>query len=59
MTSLYDKLGGKPAVNAVIDKFYQLILSDQEVKHFFEGMDMGKQSCRMKQFLMLVTGGPN
>ena len=59
MTTLFDKLGGKPAVNAVVDKFYELMLSDQEVQHFFEGVDMGNQSCRMKQFITLVTGGPN
>ena len=35
------------------------MLADPEVSHFFASTDMSKQRCRMKQFLSLVTGGPN
>lgn len=48
MTSLYQKLGGKAAVSAVVDKFYELMLADQNVRHFFATTDMEKQRCRQK-----------
>lgn len=52
-------MGGKAAVSAVVDRFYQIMLADDEVSHFFGSTDMEKQRCRMKQFITLVTGGPN
>ena len=59
MASLYEKLGGEGAVGAVVDRFYDLLLADPQVNHFFKATDMSKQRCRQKQFIMLVTGGPH
>ena len=56
---LYDRLGGPAAINAVVDRFYEYMLTDSIVKHFFETTDMKKQAERQKQFITLVTGGPN
>lgn len=35
------------------------MLKDPIVNHFFEKTDMNKQLARQKQFITLVTGGPN
>jgi hemoglobin len=35
------------------------MLADPLVNHFFSGTDMPKQASRQKQFLSVVTGGPN
>ena len=59
MASLFDRLGGEAAISAVVDKFYEYMLVDPIVKHFFETTDMKKQAARQKQFITLVTGGPN
>ena len=59
MASLYDRLGGEAAISAVVDKFYEFMLSDDITKHFFANIDMKKQATRQKQFITLVTGGPN
>ena len=59
MASLFDRLGGEPAISAVVDKFYEYMLVDPITKHFFETIDMKKQAERQKQFIILVTGGPN
>ena len=59
MASLFDRLGGEGAISAVVDKFYEFMLSDQVTKPFFETVDMKKQAARQKQFITLVTGGPN
>ena len=57
--SLYEQLGGKPAVEAAVDLFYRKVLTDNRIKHFFSGVDMDKQMAKQKAFLTLVFGGPN
>lgn len=57
--SLYDQLGGEPAVNAAVDIFYRKMLSDDRVSRFFEGVDMDRQASKQKAFLTMVFGGPN
>ncbi len=67
MTSLYDRLGGEGAIASVVDKFYDFILIDPKVNHFFSTTDMTKQRRLQKEFITLVffnfifqvTGGPN
>lgn len=59
MATLYQKLGGEAAISAVVDKFYEFMLADTEIRHFFVTTDMNKQRCRQKQFITLVTGGPH
>ena len=59
MATLFDRLGGEAAIGAVVDQFYVYMLADPVVKHFFETTDMKKQASRQKQFITLVTGGPN
>lgn len=59
MTSVYESLGGEPAVNAAVDIFYQKVLNDDRVNYFFEGMDMNHQRKMQKSFLTFALGGPN
>ncbi len=44
MTSLYERLGGEPAVNAAVDIFYRKVLADTRISRFFETADMEKQA---------------
>jgi hemoglobin len=59
MLSLYDDLGGAPAVEAAVDIFYRKVLSDDRISRFFEGVDMERQAAKQKGFLTMVFGGPN
>jgi len=59
MSTLYEKIGGEPAVDAAVDLFYQKVLADERIKHFFEGVDMEKQHRMQKGFLTFAFGGPN
>jgi hemoglobin len=34
-TSLYDRLGGKPAITAVVDEFVARVAADNRINHFF------------------------
>ena len=38
--SLFERLGGEPALNAAVDNFYVKVLADDLVKDFFKSTDM-------------------
>ncbi|TKX78278.1 group 1 truncated hemoglobin [Halorubrum sp. SD626R] len=56
--TLYDRLGGEPAVGAVVTEFYDRVLADDDVSHHFEDVDMSEQRSHQTKFLSAVTGGP-
>jgi hemoglobin len=56
--SLYEKLGGKAALDAAVDKFYVKILADDRIKQFFEDINMHRQIRKQKEFLAAAFGGP-
>lgn len=55
--SLYDRIGGDAALNVVVDRFYRKILMDQDVRHFFDDIDMPTQLQKQKNFLKMAFGG--
>jgi hemoglobin len=57
--SLFEQLGGFPAVDAAVDIFYRRVLKDPRVSRFFEDTDMDAQREKQKAFLSMVFGGPN
>lgn len=54
--SLFDKLGGMDAVNAATDIFYDKVLADESINHYFQGIDMKKQRAKQKAFLAYAFG---
>ena len=56
--SLYDQLGGEPAVETAVDMFYRKVLADDRIAHFFDDVDMDRQAAKQKAFLTMVLGGP-
>jgi hemoglobin len=57
MTTLFEKLGGAAAVDVAVDRFYERVLQDDRIKHFFEYTDMQKQRTHQKAFLTYAFGG--
>lgn len=57
-SSLYERIGGEPAVDAAVDEFYRRVLGDERICHFFDSVDMDRQMAKQKAFLTLVFGGP-
>lgn len=55
--SLYQKLGGMPAVNLAVDKFYDKVLADDRIKHFFVNVNMDRMRDHQKKFLTFAFGG--
>jgi len=56
--SLYQKLGGKAAIDAVVDAFYVKVLAGKRVNDFFADVSMDKQRRKQKEFLSFAFGGP-
>ena len=56
MTTLFEKLGGA-AVDLAVDKFYERVLKDDRIKHFFTDVNMVKQRAHQKAFLTYAFGG--
>ncbi len=59
LNSLFDQIGGAPAVEAAVDVFYRKVLSDDRVSRFFDGVDMDRQRGKQKAFLTMAFGGPH
>jgi hemoglobin len=57
--TLYERIGGEPAVNAAVDIFYRKVLNDQRINRFFDNVDMEKQAAKQKAFLTMAFGGPH
>ncbi len=56
--TLYQRLGGEEAIAAVVDRFYERVLADDQLAHFFEDVDMDRLRAHQTQFISAVTGGP-
>ena len=56
--TLFERIGGMPAVNAAVDIFYKKVLADPSIQHFFAHIDMEKQSGKLKAFLAYAFGAP-
>jgi hemoglobin len=48
--TLYERIGGEPAVNAAVDIFYRKVLNDHRINRFFDNVDMEKQAAKQKAF---------
>jgi hemoglobin len=57
MSTLYDKLGGAAAVDLTVEKFYEKVLADVRVQHFFAHTDMQQQKKHQKDFMTYAFGG--
>ncbi|WP_224270835.1 group I truncated hemoglobin [Haloprofundus salinisoli] len=56
--SMYRRIGGKDAVEDVVDDLYDRVLADDRLVEFFEGMEMERLRAHQIQFISSVAGGP-
>lgn len=59
MSTIYERVGGEPAIADLTERFYRKMLGDDRVSGFFDDIDMDKQIAKQQAFLTMVTGGPN
>ena len=57
-TPLYERIGGREAIEAAIEAFYERVLDDDRIRQYFDGIDMERLKRRQKTFFEYGTGGP-
>ncbi|QHT70625.1 group 1 truncated hemoglobin [Rhodocytophaga rosea] len=56
--SLFEKIGGMYAVDAAVEIFYNKVLADDRISHFFRWTHMKTQHAKQKAFLAYAFGAP-
>lgn len=56
--SLYDRLGGKPAVTAVVVQFVANVANDTRINGRLAASDIPRLKGRLSDQMCMVTGGP-
>lgn len=56
--TLYERIGGSESIEAAIEAFYERVLNDDRVSHYFDGVDVERLKRRQKTFFEYGTGGP-
>ena len=56
--SLYDRLGGKPAIQAVVNDFVGNVAADTRINQRFAGANIGKLKTSLVDQICAVSGGP-
>jgi len=54
----YERVGGAPTIRLVVDRFYDLVLADDELAGYFIGMDVARIKRHQVLLLSQVLGGP-
>ena len=55
--TLYERLGGLPVVEQAVDLFYDKVLADDRIKHFFDGVDIDRMRTKQRDFITYACGG--
>ncbi|HVX46900.1 MAG TPA: group 1 truncated hemoglobin [Mycobacteriales bacterium] len=56
--SIYESIGGAPAVQAAVEEFYTRLLNDPETAPFFSDTDMRRLKSHQRSFIAAAVGGP-
>src|ERR1700742_3768752 len=56
--SLYAQLGGKTSVAAIVERFYEKMLADPDIRPLLAKANLASLKQRQSQFLMQSLGGP-
>ena len=56
--TLFERLGGVPAIKAAVDVFYELVLADPALQPFFQGVNLRWLKGRQNAFFIQALGGP-
>jgi hemoglobin len=56
--TLYDRLGGKPAIHAVVDDFIGNVAGDARINQRFAGASIDKLKANLVDQICEISGGP-
>jgi len=55
--NLYDLIGGHRTIKAATERFYERVLQDDSLRHFFSQTDMAHLRSRQAMFISMLLGG--
>lgn len=55
--NLYELVGGHKVIEAATERFYQKVLEDEALRHFFGRTDMAHLRSRQVMFINMLLGG--
>lgn len=55
--NLYDLIGGHRTIKAATERFYERVLEDDNLRHFFRRTDMAHVRSRQAMFISMLFGG--
>jgi len=55
--NLYELVGGHQVIKAATELFYQKVLEDDDLRHFFGQTDMAHLRSRQLMFITMLLGG--
>lgn len=56
--TLFEQLGGEPAITAAVEMFYERVMADAELRPFFDEGRLPRLKLRQTQFFTQALGGP-
>ena len=56
--SFYARIGGQPAVTTAVDALHRVVLGDDRLTDYFDGLDLARLKEHMVALLSQVLGGP-
>ena len=57
-STIYDAIGGYPAIELVVEDFYRRVLADDRLSGFFTGSNMNRLKGKQVEFFAATLGGP-
>jgi len=54
---LYETIGGNGVVSAAIESFYDRVMGDETLRHFFASTDMARLRSGQSMFVSMLLGG--
>ena len=54
---LFDLIGGRGTIEAATELFYDKVLHDDSLRHFFERVDMARLRSGQAMFISMLLGG--
>jgi len=58
-STLFERLGGHDGIAGAVTDLYDRILGDDELAHFFDGIDVATVQRHQRELLTTAVGGPS
>ncbi|VEG55160.1 globin [Mycolicibacterium aurum] len=57
--SMFDQIGGRPAVTAAVDDLYRRVIADPALSQYVDGIDMKALKSHQRSFIAAAIGEPD